>query len=105
MITLIGMSLNTVAVIPKVNAASFRTKYKIYGDLNGDNMIDVFDVISMRNKVAKGSDDKSLDFNCDGTIDSKDINLLNDYVLGKTLFSMLIFMMMPMMIQFVICLK
>ena len=71
MITLIGMSLNTVAVIPKVNAASFRTKYKIYGDLNGDNMIDVFDVISMRNKVAKGSDDKSLDFNCDGTIDSK----------------------------------
>ena len=83
MITLIGMSLNTVAVIPKVNAASFRTKYKIYGDLNGDNMIDVFDVISMRNKVAKGSDDKSLDFNCDGTIDSKDINLLNDYVLGK----------------------
>ena len=58
MITLIGMSLNTVAVIPKVNAASFRTKYKIYGDLNGDNMIDVFDVISMRNKVAKGSDVK-----------------------------------------------
>lgn len=38
MITLIGMSLNTVAVIPKVNAASFRTKYKIYGDLNGDNI-------------------------------------------------------------------
>lgn len=85
-ITLISLSMDSIAVVPKVDAASCRTTYNIYGDMNGDNTIDVFDVISMRNKVAKGSDDDSLDFNCDGVVDSEDLNMLNDYVLGKDTF-------------------
>ncbi|MDO4831740.1 MAG: hypothetical protein Q4A46_09750, partial [Clostridia bacterium] len=46
-------------------------------------MIDSFDVILMRGKVANGNYDKNLDFNCDDKVDSDDLTLLSDYVLGK----------------------
>lgn len=51
--TMISLSLNNLSFIPTVNAESFRTTYKIYGDLNGDNKIDIYDVISMRKEVVK----------------------------------------------------
>ena len=50
---MISLSLNNLSFIPTVNAESFRTTYKIYGDLNGDNKIDIYDVISMRKEVVK----------------------------------------------------
>ena len=84
--TFITASLNSFIAIPKTMAASYRTTYKIYGDLNCDNKIDIFDVISMRKTVLKGDYDINLDFNCDDAVDSEDLNLLNDYVLGNNTF-------------------
>ena len=84
--TMISLSLNNLSFIPTVNAASFRTTYKIYGDLNGDKKIDIYDVISMRKEVVKGTYNKYLDFNCDNAVDSTDLSLLNGYVLGENTF-------------------
>ena len=84
--TFIIASLNSFIAIPKTNAASYRTTYQIYGDLNSDNKIDIYDVISMRKAVIKGEYDKNLDFNCDDAVDTKDLDLLNDYVLGNNTF-------------------
>lgn len=84
--TLISLSLNNLSTIPKVNAVSYRNTYKIYGDLNSDKRIDIYDVVSMRKEVLKGTYNKSLDFNCDNAVDSADLTLLNDYVLGKNSF-------------------
>ena len=84
--TFITASLNSFIAIPKTMAASYRTTYKIYGDLNSDNKIDIFDVISMRKAVLKGDYDINLDFNCDDAVDSEDLDLLNDYVLGNNTF-------------------
>lgn len=84
--TFITASLNGFIAIPKTMAASYRTTYKIYGDLNSDNKIDIFDVISMRKIVLKGDYDINLDFNRDDAVDSEDLDLLNDYVLGNNTF-------------------
>lgn len=81
-----SISINNYPTTFKTNAASYRTTYKIYGDLNNDNKIDIFDVISMRKEVGKGTYNKSLDFNCDNAVDSVDLNLLNGYVLGENVF-------------------
>ncbi|WP_295086755.1 dockerin type I domain-containing protein [Ruminococcus sp.] len=83
---MLSLSLNNLSFIPTVNAASLRTTYKIYGDLNGNNKIDIYDVLSMRKEVVKGTYNKTLDFNCDNSIDSADLTILNDYVLGKNAF-------------------
>lgn len=53
--TFISLSLNNLSMIPEVNAASYRTTYKIYGDLNSDNRIDIYDVVSMRKEVLKAT--------------------------------------------------
>lgn len=70
----------------KINsqAASYRTKYTIYGDINKDKVIDVFDVTEMRICLANGENYNSLlDLNYDETIDATDLQLLQDYILGK----------------------
>lgn len=65
------------------NAVSYRTSYTIYGDLNDDKRIDVFDVIEMRKRVISKDTSKELDFNHDNKVDTSDLELLSDYVLGK----------------------
>ncbi len=85
-ITIASIFLNHIQSIPvlqNAEAASFRTTYTVFGDLNDDKVIDSFDVILMRGKVADGKYDKNLDFNCDDKVDSDDLTLLSDYVLGK----------------------
>ena len=84
--TILTASLNSFQTIPKTNAASYRTSYKIYGDLNNDKAINSFDVISMRKAVISGDTNQDLDFNCDDKVDSADLTLLSDYVLGKNTF-------------------
>ena len=84
--TVLSFPLNDLSLLPAANAATYRTAYQIYGDLNGDNKIDIYDVISMRKEVVKGTYDKSLDFNCDDAVDSADLSLLSGYVLGENTF-------------------
>ncbi|WP_019680607.1 dockerin type I domain-containing protein [Ruminococcus flavefaciens] len=84
--TILTASLNSFQTISKTNAASYRTSYKIYGDLNNDKAINSFDVISMRKAVISGDTNQDLDFNRDDKVDSADLTLLSDYVLGKNSF-------------------
>ena len=79
-------SLNSFSNIPTANAVSYRTSYKIYGDLNNDKAINSFDVISMRKAIISGDTTQDLDFNRDDKVDSADLTLLSDYVLGKNTF-------------------
>lgn len=61
------------------------------GDLNGDGVIDVFDIAYLRSIVEKANNDQSVtakellraDINNDLALDDKDIALLNDYLLGR----------------------
>ncbi|PWJ09798.1 dockerin type I domain-containing protein [Ruminococcus flavefaciens] len=84
--TLISLSFNCSSMIPETNAASYRTSYKIYGDLNNDKAINSFDVISMRKAIISRDTTQDLDFNRDDKVDSADLTLLSDYVLGKNTF-------------------
>lgn len=85
--TIMAASLNNFQSFPKTNASSYRTSYKVYGDINNDKRIDTFDVISMREAISDGSTSHDLDFNHDDNVDAVDLSLLIDYVLGKnTLF-------------------
>jgi len=48
--TILTLSLNSFqSHLPKTNAVSYRSTYKLYGDINSDKTIDSFDV--------KGEDD------------------------------------------------
>ena len=51
--TFVSLSANYFPVIAKTTAAAYRTSYKVYGDLNNDNVIDSFDVIALRKAVVK----------------------------------------------------
>lgn len=65
-------------------AASYRTEYTVYGDVNGDKVIDTFDVIEMRGILVDGADYNSLlDLNHDEAVDAADLQLLQDYILGR----------------------
>ena len=85
-LTLTALLVNHSQFFPTIqtaNAETFRTSYTIFGDLNDDKSIDSFDVILMRSKVTEAKYDKLYDFNCDDKVDSDDLTLLSDYVLGK----------------------
>lgn len=85
-ISFITTSLNVFPSLSQANAATYRTSYKIYGDLNNDSIVDIYDVISMRKEILKNEYNKDLDFNCDDIVDSNDLELLNNYVLGNVSF-------------------
>ncbi|MBR4627191.1 MAG: carbohydrate-binding protein [Ruminococcus sp.] len=56
-----------------------------YGDLNGDGVLNVYDLMLMR-KASQGadvSDPDAADLDGDGVISAKDVQLLNDYLLGR----------------------
>lgn len=85
-ITIASIILNHIQSIPvlqNAEAASFRTTYTVFGDLNADKVIDSFDVALMRKKATEGKYDKAYDLNFDKKIDGDDLILLSDYVLGK----------------------
>lgn len=65
-------------------AATYRTEYTVYGDVNGDKAIDAFDVVEMRGRLIDGTDYNSLlDLNHDEAVNAADLQLLQDYILGR----------------------
>lgn len=60
----------------------------IYGDVNGDAVIDVFDITAARAIMNNGSNDTvaklAADINKSGAVDEEDILKINDYISGKT---------------------
>ena len=65
-------------------AATYRTEYTVYGDVNGDKVIDAFDIVEMRGRLVDGADYNSLlDLNHDEAVDAADLQLLQDYILGR----------------------
>ena len=56
----------------------------IYGDLNGDGAVDVFDLILMRKAVANGDTERfeAADLNCDGVIDHADLSYHSEFIHG-----------------------
>lgn len=85
-------SVLLVSSVPFINssdtkASAYRTEYTIYGDINGDKVIDSFDIIAIKKKIAAGKYDELYDLNCDKKLDIEDTKLLQNYVLGdKTVF-------------------
>ncbi len=58
-------------------------KNPLYGDLNGDSVIDVFDVIQMRQAVNNGDDSEKYDLDYDGKVDYLDLEWLNLFCKGE----------------------
>lgn len=69
-----------------VKADSYRTNYTIYGDLNKDNVLDVFDIIMLREKINNKKYDKESDLNGDKVLNENDLSLLSNYLLGTDTF-------------------
>lgn len=84
--TILFSTLSYIALKDTVNADSFRTDYTIYGDLNKDDMLDVFDLILLREKINNKEYDNESDLNNDGSLNENDLALLSDYLLGKDSF-------------------
>ncbi|MCR5111847.1 MAG: carbohydrate-binding protein [Ruminococcus sp.] len=57
----------------------------IYGDLNGDSEVDVFDLILMRKAVENGDTERfeNADLNCDGVIDEEDLTYHSEFLHGQ----------------------
>lgn len=68
---------------PKTTAMAYRTEYTIYGDINGDKVIDVFDLVALRKAVNENKYDELYDLNCDEKVDAEDISLLQKFLLGE----------------------
>lgn len=67
------------------SAASYRTSYTLFGDVNNDGVINVFDAVLIRAALSQKTEDnvKTLDLNCDGTFDAKDVQELGQYIMGN----------------------
>ena len=57
----------------------------IYGDLTGDGVLNVYDLMLMRRAAQTGevSDPEVADLDGDGVIGAKDVQLMNDFLLGR----------------------
>ena len=78
-------SINTTNAI-KANAENTNPTYTVYGDLNSDKEIDVFDLVHMRKNIQAEHASDSLDLNLDEVIDEDDLLELQDYSLGVSTF-------------------
>lgn len=78
-------SLQTVVTEIKANAAETKV---IYGDVNGDERVDVFDLCLMKQEIiTSGSTSIDLvaaDVNADGAVDFKDAIEVQDFLLCRT---------------------
>lgn len=71
-------------ILPTLPVAAFANSI-LYGDVNSDGMINMGDVLAMKQYIAEYDDkfDKtSADVNCDGNIDAKDMLLLKKHISG-----------------------
>ncbi len=91
----------TTTTVPDIEVATTTTDYVIaelqtngqpvygpaplYGDVNADNRVDVFDMIKLREEFAKGSPSYSFatDVNNDYKVSVADLVILQKYLLGK----------------------
>ena len=57
----------------------------IIGDLNGDGVIDIYDLCKMRKAVLSGDTDNfgTADINGDDAINSDDLTLLKKFIMGE----------------------
>lgn len=84
----IAVSALMIAFVPIIrnhaNSSSTETEnlFNIYGDINGDCIIDSFDVVAMRTMISNKTINKQCDLDFSGTVDENDLKLLSDYVLG-----------------------
>ncbi len=56
---------------------------KIKGDVNGDEKINIFDLIAAKKAAASGTYNKAADVDESGTVDAADIKQLQDYLHGR----------------------
>lgn len=77
---------NFIQVFPtSLNVFAEDTKEIIYGDINNDTVIDVLDIISLKNSLLynKQVSIDAADVNGDDVVNSQDLLLIKEYVLGK----------------------
>lgn len=74
----------TVTVYSKYDDKNVSFEIEVFdnGDVNGDGMIDIRDLVRMKKEIAKGNAPDSCDVNKDGDKDSLDLSLLRKHLLG-----------------------
>jgi len=80
----ITCSFVTANINKTTNAVSYRNEYTIYGDINADKRIDVYDVINMRNIIVEGNYNDVCDLNRDKKINETDLQFLQNYIHGES---------------------
>lgn len=93
--TIYGYMNSTAYYYAKSNSLKFVSlgEYSIKGDVNGDNVVDTFDLLIMRNAYNRNYDKElydpievdmlTYDIDSDGYFDANDMILLSDFLLGK----------------------
>lgn len=62
-------------------------KYFVTGDINGDGVINVFDMLLLRKAAVTGSENKVCDINDDGEVSAADLVTMQNHLLGRKSFS------------------
>lgn len=83
--TTVGLSDLTVVVLNNGNPEKFtdeECESFMYGDPNGDEDIDIRDLVNLKKRIAANNFTDAADCNADGTMDSKDLVPLRQYLIG-----------------------
>lgn len=90
LVAIIGMTsfpITPKIIEPDINASAISKKAPILGDLNNDEIVDVFDLCLMKRYIVSGADNMidtvNADVNLDGSVNVDDARLLQYYLLGK----------------------
>ena len=66
-------------------AVAFDASARYKGDLNGDDRVDLADMVYLAKAINSGSADKSLDINASGSVDDNDLQRLADIIISGKL--------------------
>ena len=66
-------------------AVAFDASARYKGDLNGDNRVDLADMVYLAKAIQSGSTDKALDVNASGSVDDYDLQRLADIIISGKL--------------------
>ncbi|MDE5997171.1 MAG: hypothetical protein K2G77_03060 [Muribaculaceae bacterium] len=64
---------------------AFDVSARYKGDLNGDNRVDLADMVYLAKAIQGGSTDKALDVNASGSVDENDLHKLADLIISEKL--------------------
>ncbi|MCL2433184.1 MAG: dockerin type I repeat-containing protein [Clostridia bacterium] len=64
-------------------AVTYVAAQALYGDVNGDGLVDIQDIMAVRDAIFGNGDIVAADVNGDGKVDVEDIILLADIIFGK----------------------